>query len=156
MCGNTFSVPRSRKRVTCSPECRHKHLVRVKTGKTYKWHSEKAMQTILRKKKEGVPLYVQRAGMKAAKNHPLYGPFDRNVHAIEWTLRSPDGEIHTFRNLNLWAREHADLFGEDPQKWKRLASGFRQVKRSMQGKTKRPANSYKGWTIIAWSNKDKH
>ena len=41
-----------------------------------------------------------------------------------------------------------------------IASGIRQIKRSMEGKTLRngkpmSVGSYKGWTLVAWENKKK-
>ncbi|QDH23437.1 hypothetical protein [Saccharibacillus brassicae] len=86
-------------------------------------------------------------GTAAAQQSPIAGPFETHRDALIWTIRSPDGVEHTVRNLSLWLREHADLLDGTPEQ---ARAGLMQVKRSMEGKTKRPVGSWKGWRLIDW------
>ena len=86
----------------------------------------------------------------------------QNREAKVWHLVRPDGTPETVVNLQDWARLHAlDEFGMEPtdKSAAAIASGFRQIKRSMEDKLRRPngkpytVSSYKGWTLAAWEDK---
>jgi hypothetical protein len=91
-------------------------------------------------------------GTVAAKLSPIAGPFETNYNALIWTIRSPDGTTYTMRNLNLWLRENIDLLPGTPEQ---ARAGIMQIKRSRQGRTKRPVNQWKGWTLISWEDPEK-
>ena len=68
----------------------------------------------------------------------------RHWSAREFTLIDPDGNHHAGRNVQLFVREHAELFlpddlAERPGKTCRAARGLRDV---LRGKN----DSWKGWT----------
>ncbi|MGO0058670.1 hypothetical protein ACTID9_01155 [Brevibacillus fluminis] len=90
-------------------------------------------------------------GTPAAQRSPKSGPFETNRNALIWTIRSPEGATYTFRNLNLWLRENADVL---PGTVDQARAGFGQIKRSRLGKTKRPVGSWKGWTLVCWEKPD--
>ena len=87
------------------------------------------------------------------------GPQNRNAKI--WHLRTPDGEPVVVTNLTDWARQHTADFGMEPTEASAAAisSGFRQIKRSMEGKFRRAngqpctVSTYKGWTLVAWEEK---
>ena len=74
---------------------------------------------------------------------------------------TPDGEPVVVTNLTDWARQHTADFGMEPTEASAAAisSGFRQIKRSMEGKFRRATgqpctvSTYKGWTLVAWEEK---
>lgn len=79
-----------------------------------------------------------------------------------WHLKDPNGNSVTVVNLMDWARAHAeDYFGMQPtdENAHNIASGFRNIKRSMEGKLRRKDGrpytvaTYKGWTLLAWEDK---
>ena len=86
---------------------------------------------------------IQASGTEAARKSPKSGPFETNVGAKSWRLKSPDGRIYRCRNLNLWIRNNANLFGVDPTKdnCARIRAGLQQAK---SGKR---ASTYKGWQV---------
>lgn len=90
-------------------------------------------------------------GTEAARKSPKAGPFETNVTAKVWVLVSPEGEEIVVRNLQLWAREHAALFGKEQNERSaiQIACGFRAIARSLAGKLKRPAMTYFGWSLKA-------
>ena len=88
------------------------------------------------------------------------GPQNRSAKI--WHLHSPEGDPVIAVNLLDWAREHAaDYFGMEPTDANaaRIASGFRQLKRSMENKLHRKngapytVSTYKGWTLAAVEDK---
>lgn len=88
-----------------------------------------------------------RKGTPAALTSPKSGAFESNINALIWTIRSPDGVTYTVRNLSLWLRDNADKLPGTPEQ---ARAGIAQIKRSMEGKLKRPVGSWKGWTLIKW------
>ena len=79
------------------------------------------------------------------KNRLALGMPD-HIRAKTWTLRSPEGVIHKFSNLNEWARQNLHLFEDlkpDAKRpfFRRLARGLSQV---MSGRF----TSYKDWTGV--------
>jgi hypothetical protein len=152
ICKGTFRVFKSSPNITCSPRCRRLYLKKINTGKSRKWESEKAKATIARKKAEGVPRETILAGIEAIKSNPRFGAFETNLRAYYWVLEDPDGKVHEFRNLNFWSKKNVQLFGFPPEQWKRIRGGINQLKRSIEGKTPRPVDSYKGWTLLSWKS----
>lgn len=85
------------------------------------------------------------AGTAAAIKSPISGPYETNQEAKRWWLVSPDGAEYEVVNLAKWLRDHAHLL---PDERADLAyAELRQVQRWMQGKTKRRASAWKGWTL---------
>ena len=85
---------------------------------------------------------------EAAKTNPNTAPVETNWSAKSWVIVSPDGEKYEINNLALWAREHEEIL---PGSARQFADGIRRIKQSIQGKRKRPAYQYKGWTLESWS-----
>ena len=153
VCGKSFPCPPSDKTVTCSKECSRIHRSQVRIGKPKPW-GEDAKNRI-----KGRYPPALKFGTEAASKSPRAGGFDANVSARGWTIASPTGKVYSFRNLQKWCREHADLFGEplnDNQAAYRIASGFRQIKRSYEGKRgdSRPVSQYKGWHLLSWTTSE--
>ncbi len=81
---------------------------------------------------------------------------ERNHSAIDWSLRSPEGESYQFRNLAHFVRTHSELFAPDdllPHPSRptslicRAVVGLGQLHPGR--KMKRKPQSWKGWT---WTN----
>ncbi|HML33878.1 hypothetical protein [Sporomusa sphaeroides] len=142
ICGTPFPAYPSDKKVTCSKECSTENKRRTHTGKSNQWSVE-ARQ---RKSAEGMTDNLKK-GTPAAKASPIAGPFETNQNALTWVLKSPEGEIYEVRNLALWLREHADMLDGTPEQ---AEAGIKQIKRSMEGKTKRTVAQWKGWRLIEW------
>ena len=75
-------------------------------------------------------------------------------------MRDPDGNTVVAVNLLDWARHHTQDFGMEPTEVSayNIASGIRQIKRSMEGKLRRKGKpytvtSYKGWELTACEGK---
>lgn len=142
ICGAEFNAPPSSNKVTCSTPCRRERARRAATGRKRTWSEEKRARYKARGPSPNLKL-----GTPAARNSPKSGPFETNQNALVWTIRSPEGVAYTVRNLKLWLREHAEILpGTPEQAW----AGIMQIKRSMDGKTKRPVTQWKGWTLINW------
>lgn len=99
-------------------------------------------------RKAGVRNLVER-GVPARMASPMAGPFETNVHAVEFFLTSPDGTEYEGRNLALFVREHADLFDPvDVAEEKIGATGqatcraYRQLAKLLREPQRR---SWKGW-----------
>lgn len=142
ICDAAFVASPSDKKVTCSPRCRSERARRVNTGRARRWSAEKKAKLASRGQSANL-----KKGTVAAKMSPLSGPFETNQNALVWVIRSPEGETYTFRNLNLWLREHSEML---PGTVEQARAGLMQIKRSQQGKTKRSVNSWKGWTLVGW------
>ncbi len=56
----------------------------------------------------------------SALKNPKLRATDQHIAAKEWVLRAPDGQLHTFRNLKKWVREHEDLFEAEDVIWKEM------------------------------------
>ena len=88
-------------------------------------------------------------GTAAALNSPISGPFESNINTSIWTIVSPEGITYRVRNLSLWIRQNAHTLPGTPEQ---AHAGFAQIKRCMQGKTKRTVTQWKGWRLIGWDN----
>ena len=84
------------------------------------------------------------------------GPQHRS--AKTWTLKAPDGTVQTVVNLLDWARKNSECYFGKPSTDKNaqiIASGIRNLRRSMEGKLRRPDGTpyrvlqYKGWELIS-------
>ena len=142
VCGADFEAPPSGK-ITCSPECATRWRRQAHLGKSNSWSAEARQRLAERGQAANLA-----KGAAAALKSPISGPFETNINAQHWVLQSPDGHIHAFCNLALWARQNAEaLFQRTPTQ---VAAGILSLKRSQQGKLPRPANSYLGWTLIGY------
>lgn len=142
ICGKDFTASPSDKTVTCSLPCRKERTRRSASKTGRRWSEDKRKQLSERGQTTNL-----KQGTPAALQSPIAGPFETNYNALEWVIRSPDGVTYQCRNLNLWLREHADLLPGTPEQ---ARAGLMQVKRSMQGKTKRKVSTWKRWTVVNW------
>lgn len=127
VCGKQFADPRCNDTVTCSPGCSKKHRQDL--------YAKGVNTASLKKAHDILPA------------HPLTGRFETHMHAKEWVIQSPGGQIYECRNLKLWLRDHADMLdGTVNQAW----DGISKIKYSMQGKRKNPCYQWKGWKLIRW------
>ena len=156
ICGAEFDTPPSSNKRTCSPACsaawRQQHK-----GRHNKWSaSAKRNAAAAAEKKPGIWPTARRPHLHYRRAR---GPQNRNAKI--WHLRTPDGEPVVVTNLTDWARQHTADFGMEPTEASAAAisSGFRQIKRSMEGKFRRAngqpctVSTYKGWTLVAWEEK---
>ena len=139
-CGKSFKCPPSSKTVTCSKECSSRHRSRMHLGISNTWSEESRSQLSEKGQTDNL-----KAGTEAALKSPKSGPFETNVHAKNWTIESPDGDVFEVRNLSLWCRENAHLFDRPA---KNAMAGIRQMHASMRGKTKRPVSQWRGWKLL--------
>ena len=153
VCGKVFKAPPSSKKVTCSRACSSIRKAQTHQGVSNAWGEEARR----RKSAQGQTDNL-RKGTPAAMASPISGRGESNRNALVWALRDPTGNTITVRNLQHWARENCELFGETPgdKSADRIAHGFYQVKRSMEGKLRRrdgtpcTVNAYKGWSVDGW------
>lgn len=54
----------------------------------------------------------------SALKNPKLQPTSRHIAAKEWTLKAPNGQIHTVRNLKKFIRDNPALFDEADIVWK--------------------------------------
>lgn len=150
VCGRQFDSPPSTNKITCSKECSLIRKSKNHRGKSNVWGKDAR----LRKSAQGVTDNLRR-GTPAAKKSPRAGRFETNINAKTWVLKSPENVIVEVKNLKNWARNNTQLFGEDNTEEAaiKIASGIRQLKRSMEGK-RGPVSSYKDWQLISWGDSE--
>jgi len=90
----------------------------------------------------------------ALKISPNSGRFVSNNRAKIWTLVDPSGNEIVVRNLLLWARENAGLFGKpnNDKSASQISSGFKAIAKTLaanQNVSGKPtkAKTYFGWTL---------
>lgn len=158
ICGKLFRCPPSANRNTCSPQCSKVYRSQRHTGVSNEWADAGKLHAREAAAKTG----NLKNGTAAALQNPLNQRGPQNRGSKVWHLRDPDGNVETVVNLLDWARQHAeDYFDMEPTDANahNIASGFRQIKRSMEGKLRRKDGrpytvcTYKGWTLIAWEEK---
>ncbi len=142
ICKTVFTCSPSDRKITCSRECRQERARRAKTAKGRPWSKASRARLSLRRQTSNLKL-----GMQAALQSPIAGPFETNHKALIWVIVSPAGDLYEIRNLNLWLRTHAHLLPGTPEQ---ARAGLMQIKRSTLGKTKRPVQTWKGWTLLDW------
>ncbi|REK69355.1 hypothetical protein DX130_24655 [Paenibacillus paeoniae] len=71
------------------------------------------------------------------------------MHAKEWVIQSPSGEVYKCRNLKKWLRDNEHLYEGT---LKQAADGIMKIKYSAQGKRKRKSTQWKGWRLLAWND----
>lgn len=158
ICGAEFKTPPSNNKRACSPACSSQWRSKQRTGVSGKWCEAAKASARAAAAKTGNLKKGTAAAMKLPEGQR--GP--QNREAMIWHLRDPEGNPVVAVNLVDWARHHTKDFGmEDTDKDAfNIASGFRQIKRSMEGKIYRngkpcSVSSYKGWTLVAWEEKPK-
>ncbi len=149
ICGKPFEVYPSDNRVTCSHACRCERQRRAVKAHPVQWGDAARQRASARGQTANLKL-----GGAAAKASPVAGRFETNQEAKVWTLVTPDGQEITVRNLQLWAREHTDLFGKPPgdRSAAQISAGFRAIAQTLAGKRGGPGQpgpsmSYFGWTL---------
>lgn len=142
ICGAAFKSSPTEKKITCGPTCSTERKRQTHTGLTFSW-SEEARQ---RKAAAGMTDNLRR-GTLAAQASPIAGPYETNRNALTWVIQSPNGKVYTVRNLTLWLRQHAEMLDGTP---KQAMAGFMQIKRCVEGKTKRATTQWKGWRLLQW------
>lgn len=157
ICGAPFEDPPSNNRSTCSPEC--SSIWRGQRHLGLRFHKSEVARDKARAAaaKTGNLTHGTAAALKLPEGQR--GP--QNREAKIWHLRDPEGNPVVVVNLLDWARQHTQDFGMEPTDAAaaNIASGFHQIKRSMEGKIRRngkvcTVSSYKGWTLVAWEEKD--
>jgi hypothetical protein len=152
ICGKEFFCSPSRNVVTCSKECRLKHI--SNTHKGMKMTSEARAKIASARKNLETASEIQRKATEAAKKSPKSGRFITNRAAIDWHLVSPDGHHFYIHSLAFWLRENCkEYFGVEPDSRGYLNAiyGLSRVKKSVLGTLpagQRPGYTYKGWSVI--------
>lgn len=157
ICGKKFFCPPSDKTTTCSAECRAERARRsINKRFANGWAPDTShIGEYVKTHKEEVMRY-QKLAVEAAKKSPIAGRFETNKNSKIWVLVDPLGNEHKVRNLLLWARENAELFGKQKNNDKdahTISSGFIAIKRTIEGKrgapgcTQRGSMYYFGWTL---------
>lgn len=158
VCGAEFDAPPSSNKVTCSSACSRVRKVQTHKGKSSRWAADKHDSARQAAARTG----NLRHGTAAALKRPdgQRGPEHREAKV--WYLRDPEGNEVIAVNLLDWARHHTADFDMEPTDHNAavIASAFRQIKRSIEGKRYRNGkpslvSTYKGWTLAAWADKDK-
>lgn len=156
ICGAEFSTPPSNNKRACSPACSSRLRSIQRQGKPHKWsETAKASARVAAAKTGNL-----KNGTIAAQKLPEGQRGPQNRESMIWHLRDPDGNPVIAANLLDWARHHTEDFGMEPTDKNAaiIASGFRNIKRSIEGKIKKNGkqyvvSSYKGWTLVAWEKK---
>ena len=158
ICGAEFDTPPSNNKITCSKACSSIRKSQTHKGKSNRWAADKrdsARQAAERtgNLKHGTAAALKRRDSQRGSEHR-----DAKI----WYLRDPEGNQVIAVNLLDWARQHTSEFCMEPtdRSASTIASGFRQIKRSIEGKRYRngkpsPVSTYKGWTLVAWEDKNK-
>lgn len=156
VCGAEFDTPPSNNKITCSTACSRIRKSQTHEGKSNRWGEEKRETARHAAARTG----NLRHGTAAALKLPGGQRGPQNREAKIWHLRDPEGNEVVAVNLLDWARQHASDFGMEPTDHSAavIASGFRQIKRSMEGKRYRNGkpshvSTYKGWTLVAWAER---
>lgn len=129
VCGREFPDPPSADTITCSPECSRRHRQKL--------YAKGVNTAALEKAHAMIPI------------RPLTGRFETHMHAKDWAIQAPDGQIYKCRNLKNWLRGHVDLLdGTVAQAW----DGISKIKYTMQGKRKNKSHQWKGWRLLEWGD----
>ena len=145
ICGKLFSSAPSQKTVCCSKDCSKQWRQFVHIGISNHWSPVSRARASAKGQTDNLKL-----GSPAAKKSQIAGRFETNQEAKIWHLITPTGDEIVIRNLLKWARENAALFDKTPNNDKsatQIASGFRQISRTLQGKRAKPSMYYFGWTL---------
>lgn len=149
ICGKPFDCYPSDNRVTCSNECRRERQRRIVTARPVQWGQEARARASARGQTKNLKL-----GLAAAQASSKAGRFETNQAAKIWTLIDPCGREYVVRNLLMWARENADLFGKPPgdRSARQIAAGFEAISQTLackRGAPRKPrrAMTYFGWTL---------
>lgn len=127
ICGKQFRCSPSAATVTCSQECSRENRKRLAAA--------------------GVNAPALKKAHEILPTNPLTGRFETHMHAKEWVISDPAGNVYRCRNLMNWLREHEHMLDGTPkQAW----DGITKIKYSMQGKRKRPLHQWKGWKLIEY------
>ncbi|MEJ3719156.1 hypothetical protein WGM54_14135 [Paenibacillus polymyxa] len=127
VCGERFKAGLTSNRKTCSPQC-----------------ASSNRRTLA---KSGLAKKMSKKALELQPSNPLLGRFETHIHAKEWAIKSPEGQVFRCRNLLNWLREHEDMLDGTI---KQAFVGFSQIKRSMKGASKRNNRTWKGWTVVDW------
>lgn len=99
------------------------------------------------------PKEQQIKATKSAQKSPKSGKCETNIHAKEWRLVSPDGQVFEIRNLYQFVRDNPHLFSLLDTAWKRT-SGKRgtggeycNATAGLLNVTSKKTKSWKGWHI---------
>ena len=116
--------------------------------------SEKVRANLLRLHRE-----CKEQWKASARKNPRLRATTQHIAAKEWVLRSPTGQVHRFRNLKKWLRDHPDLFSSEDVQWKEVPGRPSQAWcRAFHGLSRlRPSCSkllpeWNGWTWVEAEN----
>lgn len=151
VCGKEFSAPPSSKKITCSKECSKKRKIQSHTGVSNQWSEESRAALSQRGRTKNLLL-----GTPAAKTSPKSGPFETNKNAKHWVMKSPEGILHEFDNLNLFIRSHPEWFSNPKSASSALrASAACLAGRPYPSRENRQFGQYKGWQVVWYGPKEK-
>ena len=159
-CGHEFSCKKFAERTYCSRSCanraRGKNLETcvICGGKFFKPASyqakvcsKKCLKELLSRKALAQDLSKMREGLRTNKRT---GSTPENVHAKNWSFRAPDGTVYRFKNLNLFVRNHKELFPsellEERNHTPRVAALLARLSPWRQEKARKELKSWRGWT----------
>jgi len=102
-------------------------------------------------KDRGYPDQLKK-GAKAAYESPKSGPFETNIHAKNWVIQDPDGNIYNIVNLHNFFRENHELIPN--RDYKQACAGFNRIKRTRLGKMPKgkECKTWYGWELITWGD----
>lgn len=149
ICGKEFDAPPSSKKITCSKECSTKRKSQSHKGVRNKWNEESKKRLSSVGETENL-----KKGTEAARRSPISGPFETNQNAKHWVLKSPEGIIHEFDNLNLFIRSHPAWFSNPKSASTALrASAACLAGRPSPSRKNRQFTQYKGWQVVWYGPK---
>ena len=149
VCGKLFACPPSSKKITCSAECSTVRKQQTHLGKRNKW-SEQAKE---RKRAEGQNKNLKR-GTAAALLSPNSGPFETNINAKHWKLKSPDNVIYEVDNLTKFVRDNPKFFPNPTSARSALSASAACIAGVASPSRKhRQFGQYKGWQVMEYGAK---
>lgn len=129
VCGKIFADPSCNQTICCSRECSRKN-------RSLK-HRQGVYDDSVEKMREGF-----REKVDAMRPEDFWT-------SKSWVICSPSGQVYECRNLMNFIREHQELFDGTPRQ---AFDGLQKIKASEMGKRKFPSHSWKGWTLVSWSD----
>ena len=151
ICGKEFNAPPSSKKITCSQECSSARKSQSHKGVRNQWNKESRAKLSAQGRTANLLL-----GTPAARASPISGPFETNRNAKHWILKSPEGILHEFDNLNLFIRSHPEWFSNP----KSASTALRASAACLAGnpapsRKARQFSQYKGWQVVWYGPKEK-
>ena len=96
---------------------------------------------------------TQEMAVEAAKASALAGKTETNIHAKEWVLIAPNGQVYRIRNLYHFVRSNLHLFAPADVEWKRqggkrgTGGEYCNATAGLQNIKGGKAKTWKGWKL---------